>query len=506
MADLFPGVRKRLPKGRQFALTWGIRDDFGGMTSAMLHRSRALVRLGRRPVDVLTFDARPDYPSLAHRLREDGELAAGMRLFNLYDWFREHPSPLRPDGTPVPGEFAFTPLGSGPVHESGLREGTVMHRTRRAADGAVLQTDHYREDGSLLLSDRRDTHAEGRLGGRSVVLCDTAGRPVRAWGAIWPFYRLWLDLVRDGEPSFLVVDSKPVARFMLTYRRRRAVTLHVVHNSHLDGEGRQSGRIKESRRPVFEQLGRFDAVVLLTPRQKADVEAMLGPSPNLCTVPNSRNVVPPGRQRPERPPGRGVVIASLTRRKRVGHAVRAVAAASARAGGGITLDVYGSGAERRALRKLVDRLEVRDRVRLLGHRPDARDQLAEASFVLLTGSTEGLPLVLIEAMAAGCLPVAYDVPYGPADVITHGRNGFLVEQGNVAELTEAVVRLAGLPAKEIARMRGQARRTAKRYSDAAVTRQWAREMRRARQRHRAAFEAAAPAAPVPQGTSVAAST
>ncbi|MFC4494838.1 glycosyltransferase [Streptomyces ovatisporus] len=505
MVDLFPRVRKRLPNGRQFALTWGIRDDFGGMTSAMLHRSRALVRLGGRPVDVLTFDARPDYPALGDRLREAGELTAGMRLFNLYDWFREYGTPPDTAGTPFLRDHAFTPLDAGGAHGSALRGRRVMHRTRRADDGTVLQTDHYREDGSLLLSDRRDTRTRGQLGGRSVVLCDGAGRPVRAWGSIWSFYRLWLDLVRNREPSFLVVDSKPVARFMLTYRRRRAVTLHVVHNSHLNGVERPSGRIKESRRPVFEHLDRFDAVVLLTPRQKADVEALLGPSPNLCTVPNSRDLAPRRRSRRERPRGRGVVIASLTPRKRVDHAVRAVAVAAERAGGGVTLDVFGSGGERGALRKLVGRLEAADRVRLLGHRPDAREQLAAASFVLLTGRTEGFPLVLIEAMSAGCLPVAYDVPYGPADVITHGRNGFLVEQGNIGELTDTVVRLSRLPAREIARMRGEARRTARRYSDAAVTRVWAREMRRAQQRHRKVFQAASPAA-APHGTSVAAPT
>ncbi|WP_200914854.1 glycosyltransferase [Arthrobacter sp. Leaf234] len=40
-----------------------------------------------------------------------------------------------------------------------------------------------------------------------------------------------------------------------------------------------------------------------------------------------------------------------------------------------------------------------------------------ASFTLLTSTTEGLPLVLLEAMSGGCLPIAYDIPYGPADLI-----------------------------------------------------------------------------------------
>ena len=57
-----------MPQGRHFAVTWSIPDDYGGMTAAMLARSSAFSRLGGTPVDVLTFDARPDTADLEGRL------------------------------------------------------------------------------------------------------------------------------------------------------------------------------------------------------------------------------------------------------------------------------------------------------------------------------------------------------------------------------------------------------------------------------------------------------
>ena len=48
-------VSAPLTATRQFAVTWGIPDDFGGMTRALLARSAAFARRGA-PVDVLTFD------------------------------------------------------------------------------------------------------------------------------------------------------------------------------------------------------------------------------------------------------------------------------------------------------------------------------------------------------------------------------------------------------------------------------------------------------------------
>lgn len=487
MSAFLPVTRLRLPRGRQFALTWGIPDDFGGMTSAMLHRSRALVSIAKRPVDVLTFDARPDYPALEAELRASGEFIDGMRLMNLYDFFRQHRIPGNAAGPPLTERLPFTPLDADPSHLSAFRGGVELSRTRRAEDGTVLQVDHFREDGSLLLSDRRDARVRGKPSQRSVVLCDESGQPVRSWTRMWSFYRFWLDLARNRRPSIMIVDSKTVATFMLTYRRKLATTMHVVHNSHLSRNQRPFAPLRESRRPVFENLDDFDAVVLLTPRQKEDVEALLGPSGNLCVIPNSRNVRRHEGAAQRREPGRGLVIASLIGRKRVDHAVRAVAEAAPRAECPVTLDVFGDGRKRASLEQLIADIGAGGCVRLHGHRSDARDSLAEASFIVLTGSAEGLPLVLVEAMAAGCIPIAYDVPYGPADLIDHGRNGFLVEEGDEEALSEAVGAVVALSPEVSARMRRAARRTASRFSDVSVMRLWAREMREAQRRHQAVF-------------------
>ncbi|GAA4780325.1 glycosyltransferase [Microbacterium gilvum] len=467
----------RLPPGAQYALTWAVADEAGGMTSALLHRSAAFSRLGGEPVSVLTLDPDPDYPARAERLRAAGRLAEGVELVNLWDWLRGHPLP---GGSLALDRHPFTPISALPPApgeriDERTRDGRVLSRVRRAPDGAILQTDHFRLDGSLLLSERRDVGVRGTPGGKSVVLCGVDGTPVRSWGRIAHLYRAWLDAVTSGEPSFVVVDSKTVAQWAIAYRRPHVVTMHVVHASHLVGTRRPHGRLRESRRRVFEDLDGFDAVVLLTPRQRDDVVALLGPHAGLEVVPNGRDL-PSAPVTAGREPGRGVMLASLTQRKRVGHAMRAVRAA-ADAGADVSLDVWGEGEEHGALSASAD-----ERVRLRGYSPDASAELTRASFLLSTSTSEGFPLVLVEAMAAGCLPIAYDVPYGPADIIRDGENGFLVPAGDEEALASAIVRLRDLPERERARMRRAAVRTARAYSDEAVTRAWARAMRRARRR------------------------
>ena len=454
--------RLALPAGPTFAITWGIPDGFGGMTGAMLERSRTFVRLAHRDVHVLTFEPRPDYPALEQRLRDSGALIDGMRLLNLWDWLRDNPV------APGTVKHVFTPLAADDAFQSSFRDDTELSRTRFAADGTTpLQVDYYRLDGTLLASDRRDSREFGTLGGRSVVLCDAAGVPVRSWGTITSLYRHWVDRLVAARRSLVVIDSKAMAELFVGYTNPNAMTVHVVHASHLVGTGRPIGPIRESRSNVFANLAGFEAVVVLSDRQREDIDVLLGPQPTVVTVPNGRtfpSYVPTPRHR-----GAGVVVASLSARKRVGHAIRAVLAARS---AGVTLDVFGDGEERATLEELAG-----ETVRLHGHVPGAGDRFTEFSFVLLTSTSEGFPLVLVEAMASGCVPIAYDVPYGPADLITDGVTGFLVEPADEDGLAQAIDRFMALSESDVATMRAAAAATAARFSDRAVMARWAKLVR-----------------------------
>ena len=465
-----------LPEGRYFTLAWTIPDEIGGLTSSMLHRSRAFAEQGGKEVAVLTFDARADYPAVEHRLRDAGEMVPGMRLINLWDWCGGQPVAAAPNPLPT-AAHVFTPI-EGVADKSASRDGVEIRRWRYAADGTtVLQTDFLRPDGTLLATHRRDTRRFGALGGRCVVLCDAEGRPVRSWLRVRSLYRFWLDRMTAGEGEvYLIADGKPINNFLHTYRRAGRVTVHVVHGSHLAGNIGPWGRLRSSRAEAFRHLSEFDAVTLLTDRQRRDAQMMFGRKDNLHVVSNSRRMSDTPVQ--TRSVGAGAFVGRLSKLKRPQHAVRAVAKARRRAPG-VTLDVYGDGSRRSAL----EELSSGGAVRVHGWAPDARERLAEASFLLFTSRSEGFGLVLLEAMAVGCIPISYNIRYGPAELIEHGRNGLLVRSGSIHGLARAIVRLQRMPPAEVAAMRDAARRTAERYTDEPVLQAWAGALAAARARN-----------------------
>jgi len=84
---------------------------------------------------------------------------------------------------------------------------------------------------------------------------------------------------------------------------------------------------------------------------------------------------------------------------------------------------------------------------------------------------EGLPLVLGEAMAYGVAPVAFACPCGPRDMITHGKNGILVENGNIEQLAEQICYLIENENIRI-EMGRQAKIRAKDFTMEAISQQW----------------------------------
>ena len=472
---LEPAGASGLPVGRQLAVTWGVPDRFGGMTSALLHRSRAFVRLAGREVDVVTFDPRPDIAAVRDRLLATGQLIPGLRLRNLYE-------DLRGASWPEAG-IVEHPLGRPDADADDLRvtvapDGAELRVAVR--DGQRTLLEHVRADGSVAVRDERLREVGPP---RLITAFDSAGVPMRQWTSAWDCYEDWLDGLIGTERAFAITDSKTAARFMARRPRPNLVSLHLVHNSHLVGAERPWGVLRPSRRSVFTHLERFDGVVFLTERQRADAAALVSDPGNLAVVPNGIDA-PAGEFVPDggRDAASGVVLARLTTRKRVDHAIEVVRRCRA-AGMPATLVVFGEGPDAAALEQQVVAAGLDGVVSFAGHRSDAADAFARASWTLLTSTFEGSPLVLAEAMARGCLPVAYDIPYGPADLITDGVDGFLVPDGHPGAAAEAVARLIATPSAERERMREAARATATRHDDRRIVAEWGRVQRDAAARH-----------------------
>ena len=103
-----------------------------------------------------------------------------------------------------------------------------------------------------------------------------------------------------------------------------------------------------------------------------------------------------------------------------------------------TLSVFGEGEDRAGLEDLAQELNISERVSLPGKVDNLPAQLKSADIFVLSSRYEGFPNVLLEAMACGLPCVATDCPSGPAEIITHGRDGLLVSPQSPDALAAAL--------------------------------------------------------------------
>ncbi len=110
----------------------------------------------------------------------------------------------------------------------------------------------------------------------------------------------------------------------------------------------------------------------------------------------------------------------------------------------VGLLIAGEGDERSRLEALIEELGLAERVKLLGYCADTRELYQALDVYVLSSLREGLPNVLLEAMALE-VPVVATRIAGVPRLVCDGENGVLVEAGDVAALAAAVRRLAGDP-------------------------------------------------------------
>jgi glycosyltransferase involved in cell wall biosynthesis len=207
----------------------------------------------------------------------------------------------------------------------------------------------------------------------------------------------------------------------------RVAQEHMNHGTHK----------RDVQQRIREAYPRFDAVAVLTERDREEYDELL-PGTRVVRIPNavhSLDQVPAS-------PGSKIAVAAGRLFPQKGFDL--LIPAWAKLAGTFPdwqLRIYGSGEQKAELRALIEEHHLYNHVFLMGHTDRLDDELAKASFYVLSSRFEGLPMVMIEAMSHALPVVGFDCPTGPSDVLTHGLDGLLVAPEDPDALADAMAKL-----------------------------------------------------------------
>jgi UDP-D-galactose:(glucosyl)LPS alpha-1,6-D-galactosyltransferase len=120
-------------------------------------------------------------------------------------------------------------------------------------------------------------------------------------------------------------------------------------------------------------------------------------------------------------------------------------AAAARLSGEFRLVILGDGTGRQRLLQYGEELGLSNRIEWLGWKSDPWASVQQASALVLTSSYEGLPMILIEALAHGVPCISSDCKFGPDEIVQEGNNGWLYPVGNIDALIQRMQRIIDSP-------------------------------------------------------------
>ncbi len=390
-----------------------IPDLDGGYTISTLARARQMADAGASAL-LLTVDPGPAEAHAEHRAEfvRRGAAGASEVFRNLFDEAAD------PDG------------GAAEWLRAAARTGE--------ADPAL----EYRSVAAGAIDLPNVVDPNWHLATAPIVVRDGAGRAIGVIDGFGALYRAWLGDVVAGlraeieRPVVVICESRQLGELIVGWQDRDVRILHTIHTIHLEPPYTADASMNALWERWFAVAPRFDAVLWPTPWQFDDVRARFGDD-------RVDVVAPHGISAPDEvayaEDGPVVMLGRLAPGKRLDHAIRAFAHVvdqlpDAR------LELWGAGAGRDSLEALVADLGLEDAVSLPGLTLDPDAVLDSAAVYLTTSAFEGQGLALAEALAHGVPVVAYDIRYGPRDMLARG-GGILVPDGDERALADALARL-----------------------------------------------------------------
>ena len=136
------------------------------------------------------------------------------------------------------------------------------------------------------------------------------------------------------------------------------------------------------------------------------------------------------------------------------------------------LAIVGDGPERGNLERQMKEEDL-ERVTFYGQRNDVESFYRRASVVALTSQTEGWPLVMTEAQAHGCIPIAFGCTEGVHEILgPDGINGFIITPFDEEEYARTLVRIAGMSPEQTMAIRMSAAAKRRQFTPEKTASKW----------------------------------
>ncbi|RIM06992.1 glycosyltransferase [Staphylococcus chromogenes] len=475
------GVRVML-----YTVTSTLPEFHGGRTKSLLSRNLFLETQLQQDHTILTTNYNPNYPQIEKRFIQRGVFSKMMKHINIFEWISN-------------GEcyqFPTTPFRNQPKYQSHhvkikglkheIKEKTpevvryydnkqyVRYRKYEDIDKGILKFEdfmipgvkhkierwEYNEWGYLHKKTTYSTKRNKRLADAfynqhgeiyckryfsdderskiiQIVLYKN-GQVYKVFDSENAFFTYFFEAVLPKN-AIVFNDARLIDKSLLDVKQPLK-SIFVFHSSHLNLQGALKSRYKVSQARHDE----ISKIFVLTEQQKADVmkDYDIG-SDRVVVIPHFTKI---NSTKAEHKEDNFVFIGRIDENKQVPKIIDSFKIYHDQ-GYPYGLNIYGYGEDKdiQAVEAHIKDLNLTEKVRFHGrtHQPDLLFSKHRAS--LLASQYEGFALSVMESLNNDCPVIAYDIKYGPGELIQNGINGYTVPPQDVEGMAQKMIEITKHP-------------------------------------------------------------
>ena len=278
--------------------------------------------------------------------------------------------------------------------------------------------------------------------------------------------------IRNINPNTIIcmTDSFPILNIII----RESINYNIIIENHVD----KCDYLKAPhyKNPLFYQIfNLFDKYIISQIKlcnrfivlTQNDYNSWINGLPQISIIPNPISYIPDNQSSLQKK--QIISVGRLTYQKGFDLLIKSWKIVSSKHKDW-HLCIYGDGNDLTMLQKEIISNDIHN-VTIHKAISNIYEKYLESSIYVMSSRYEGFGLVLIEAMSCGLPCISFDCPSGPSEIIKHGHNGLLVENGNIIKLAENIIYL--IENDEARSLMGNnAKSYIKRYHKDTIMNQW----------------------------------
>jgi glycosyltransferase involved in cell wall biosynthesis len=252
-----------------------------------------------------------------------------------------------------------------------------------------------------------------------------------------PIYKSAIEKIK---PNVVLVLERGYEDFIIPELDLGIPVIRESHSSYRASKliDLNKGSLKEQLTGKFftylykQQMKKYDKVVLLTEEDKMDRTYLK----NTCVIPNT--IISFDKKISSLENKKAISVGRLDKYKNIKDQIL-IWEEVVKIHPNWTLHIFGEGPEKNNLQKLISVKNLDKNIFLDGLTTKIDEKYRESSFFIFTSTAEGFGMVLVEAMQCGLPVISYNCPCGPAEIIKDGKNGFLVNTGDLNTFVTRII-------------------------------------------------------------------